>query len=194
MTNIPAGDPSEPENKSRLPLPIYIVAGLILLGFLGFLFMGLQRSQQGSISVGQEVPRIKLTTFDGQVVDTSTLKGKVILINFWASWCAPCESEAGALQEAWENYKPGDQVLFLGVDYVDTEPEARKILGKYGITYPNAPDLGTKISQMFRIRGVPETYIIDRDGKLASIQIGPFNSTSEIKSIIDPLLQSSGSQ
>jgi cytochrome c biogenesis protein CcmG/thiol:disulfide interchange protein DsbE len=156
--------------------------------------MGLQRSQQGPVRVGQVIPQIKMTTFDDQTVDTSTLKGKVILINFWASWCAPCESEAAALQETWENYQPGGNVLFLGVDYVDTEPEARKILGKYGITYPNAPDLGTKISQMFRIRGVPETYIIDRDGKLANIQIGPFNSASEIKSIIDPLLQSSGSK
>ncbi len=194
MTNIPIGDPTEPENKARLPIPTYIIAGLILLGFLGFLFMGLQRSQQGPIRVGQEIPQIKLTTFDGQTVDTSTLKGKVILINFWSSWCTPCESEADILQETWEKYEPGNQVLFLGVDYVDTEPEARRILGKFGTTYPNAPDLGTKVSQMFRIRGVPETYIIDRDGKLANIQIGPFNSTSEIISIIDPLLQSSGSQ
>ena len=93
-------------------------------------------------------------------------------------------------QEAWENYQPGGQVVFLGVDYVDTEPEAKGILEKYGTTYLNAPDLGTKVSQMFRIRGVPETYVIDRDGKLANIQIGPFSSTSEIKSIIDPLLQS----
>lgn len=189
MSNIPPIDPTEPENKPRLSTPIFIVAGLILLGFLGFLFMGLQRSQQGPIRVGQEIPPISLTTFDGQAIDTTTLKGKVILLNFWSSWCKPCESEADSLQEAWLKYQPGGQVVFIGVDYVDTEPEARGILKKYGTTYLNAPDLGTKVSQMFRIRGVPETYIIDREGKLAYIQIGPFNSTSEIVSTIDTLLK-----
>ncbi len=174
--------------NSRLPIPILIVVGLLLLGLLGFLFMGLQRSQQGPIRVGQEIPSIALTTFEGQAIDTKSEIGKVILINFWASWCKPCESESDSLQEAWEYYAPGGEVLFLGVDYVDTEPEAKASLAKFGITFPNGPDLGTKISQMFRIRGVPETYIIDKNGKLAYIQIGPFNSTSEIKSIIDPLL------
>jgi cytochrome c biogenesis protein CcmG/thiol:disulfide interchange protein DsbE len=75
------------------------------------------------------------------------------------------------------------------VDYVDTEPEAKASLAKFGITFPNGPDLGTKISQEFRIRGVPETYIIDKDGNLAYIQIGPFSSLQAIKDIIDPLLQ-----
>jgi cytochrome c biogenesis protein CcmG/thiol:disulfide interchange protein DsbE len=188
MTQLPPVESTETERKSHLPMPVFIVAGLILLGFLGFLFMGLERSQQGSIKVGEEIPPIQLVTFEGEAIDTSTEKGKVILINFWSSWCKPCESEADSLQEAWEYYEPSNQVLFLGVDYVDTEPEAKASLQKYGISYPNGPDLGTKISQLFRIRGVPETFVVDREGKLAFIKIGPFNSTAEIKSIIDPLL------
>lgn len=193
MNDIPPTNSLEPSDRKKLPVPIYIVAGILLVAFLGFLFMGLQRSQQGPVKIGQEIPQIKMTTFDGQMFDSTALKGKVILINFWSSWCKPCESEADFLEQAWQKYQPDGQVLFLGVDYVDTEPEALSILEKYGITYPNAPDLGTKISQMFRIRGVPETYIIDRDGKLANIQIGPFASTQEIISIIDPLLNTSGS-
>ncbi len=181
-------DFKETGSNSRLPTPIFIIAGLLLLGLLGFLFLGLQRSQQGPIRVGQDVPPISLTTFDGKAIDTKNEMGKVILINFWASWCKPCESESASLQEAWEYYEPGGDVLFLGVDYVDTEPEAKASLAKYGISFPNGPDMGTKISQMFRIRGVPETYIIDKNGKLAYIQIGPFNSTADIKSLIDPLL------
>jgi cytochrome c biogenesis protein CcmG, thiol:disulfide interchange protein DsbE len=190
MTVIPPNDTNDTETKKNLPVPIYIVAGILLVGFLGFLFMGLQRSQQGPVKVGQELPGITLTTFDGKTIDTTSEKGKVILINFWSSWCKPCESEADALQSSWEYYQPGNDVLFVGVDYVDTEPEAKATLAKFGTTYPNGPDLGTKISQMFRIRGVPETYIVDRDGKLAYIQIGPFNSSSEIKNLIDPLLGS----
>jgi cytochrome c biogenesis protein CcmG/thiol:disulfide interchange protein DsbE len=189
MDQINPVDPAEAPGKNRLPLPVFILAGVLLVAFLGFLYMGLQRSQQGPVQVGDSMPPIILTTFDGQMIDTSEQKGNVVLLNFWASWCKPCESESAALQSAWEYYQPGGQVLFVGVDYVDTEPEALASLQKYGITFPNGPDLGTKISQMFRIRGVPETYIIDRNGNLAYIQIGPFSSSEQIKSIIDPLLQ-----
>ena len=73
-------------------------------------------------------------------------------------------------------------------DYVDTEPEALAYLNKFKITYPNGPDLGTRISQTFRIRGVPETYFVDREGNRAYAQIGPFSSLSQIRGIIEPLL------
>jgi cytochrome c biogenesis protein CcmG/thiol:disulfide interchange protein DsbE len=111
------------------------------------------------------------------------------VINFWASWCQPCASEAADLQRAWEKYRAGNKVIFLGVDYVDTKPEATSYLTQYNITYPNGPDLGTRISQTFHIQGVPETYIIDRNGKLAFKEIGPFASEDAITSIVDSLLK-----
>ena len=92
------------------------------------------------------------------------------------------------LEAAWRYYQPGGDVVFLGVDYVDTEPEARGYLNKFDITYPNGPDLGTRISQAYRMRGVPETYIISPSGILAVQKIGPFASLAEIKAAIDPLL------
>jgi cytochrome c biogenesis protein CcmG/thiol:disulfide interchange protein DsbE len=182
-----------PDNSStpvrRLPTFVIVLAFVVLLGFLTLLALGLRRSQQGPITKGSQVPPLEITTFDGEVIRTEELAGKVILINFWASWCRPCEDEAGYLQQAWEYYQAGDNVIFVGVDYVDTEPEARAYLEKFGITYPNAPDLGTRISQTFRIRGVPETYIIDRQGRLAEVLIGGFNSTQEIIQMVDGLLQ-----
>ena len=111
------------------------------------------------------------------------------MINIWASWCKPCEQEAAELQEAWESYESNGEVVFVGADYVDTEPEARAYLKKFGITFFNGPDMGTKISQTFRIQGVPETYFIDQEGTLYYIKIGPFISVDEIKSIIDQKLQ-----
>ena len=93
------------------------------------------------------------------------------------------------MESAWRSYEPGGQVLFVGADYVDTEPEARGYLKKFEITYPNGPDLGTRISQMFRISGVPETYFIDQNGKLAYAQIGPFASEADIHAIIDPMIK-----
>jgi cytochrome c biogenesis protein CcmG, thiol:disulfide interchange protein DsbE len=160
--------------------------GLLIL--LVILALGLLRSQQGPVSRGQAVPAFSLTTFDGETYNFEDLAGKIIVLNFWASWCKPCEQEAADLEAAWQLYKDRGDVVFLGVDYVDTEPEALAYLNKFKITYPNGPDLGTRISQTFRIRGVPETYFVDREGNLAYAQIGPFSSLSQIRGIIEPLL------
>jgi cytochrome c biogenesis protein CcmG/thiol:disulfide interchange protein DsbE len=188
MTDIPT-DISEQKPSRRLSPLIIVGSFLILLAFLTILGLGLKRAQAGPITIGQTVPPFSLSTFDGQSINTKDLAGKVIVVNFWASWCVPCESEAADLENAWKYYKPSDKVVFIGADYVDTEPEARAYLAKFNITYPNGPDLGTKISQEFRIRGVPETYFIDKNGKLAYSQIGPFGSLEEIKAIVDPLIQ-----
>jgi cytochrome c biogenesis protein CcmG/thiol:disulfide interchange protein DsbE len=121
-------------------------------------------------------------------VKLSDFSGQVVVLNFWASWCKPCEQEAAELQEAWTIYEPTGQVVFIGADYVDTEPEARVYLQKYGITFSNGPDMGTRISQLFRIQGVPETYFIDKTGVLRYVQVGPFTSLGAIQAIIDPLM------
>ncbi len=186
---IQSSEKSEQKNSIRIhPQWGRIIVWLGLVAFLIILGLGLLRTQQGSITIGEKVPNFTLTTFDGQEIHLEDLKGKVVVINFWASWCKPCEQEAADLEAAWHYYEPGGKVAFLGVAYVDTEPEARAYIQKFGISYPNGLDLGTRISQAFRISGVPETYVIDQDNVLQFMQIGPFQSLSQIKSIIDTYL------
>ena len=185
MSESVIGDNQKEKPRIRLGVIMVWVALLLLLTVLA---LGLVRTQRGSIVVGDPVPNFSLTTFDGEQVNLADHKGDVVVLNFWASWCTTCEQEATDLEAAWQYYKPRGNVLFLGVDYVDTEPEALKYLQEFEITYPNAPDLGTRVSQIFRIRGVPETYFVDRQGKLAYAQIGPFSSLEQIRAIIDPLL------
>lgn len=166
----------------------WAIAFIVLAALLGLLYFGLRNAQQGPIGEQELVPDFTLTTFEGEQINLADLKGKVVVLNFWASWCKPCEQEAVDLETAWRSYQDRGDVIFLGVDYVDTEPEAKAYLEKFEITYPNGPDLGTRISQEFRIRGVPETYFIDQEGKLVDFQIGPFSSLAQIQSKIEPLL------
>lgn len=160
--------------------------GLLLL--LVVLGVGLYRSQQGQVGVGEAAPEFVLESFSGETYRLSDYQGSVIVVNFWASWCESCKPEARDLEAAYQYYLPRGDVLFLGVDYVDTEPEALAYLEEFQITYPNGPDLRTEISQAFRIRGVPETFIVNKNGEIAHLQIGPFQSLDHILSVIDPLL------
>ena len=159
-----------------------------VLGLLALLFLGLLRAQRGSATVGERAPDFALTTFEGDQIQLSDLKGKVVLVNFWASWCKPCEQEAADLEAAWRHYQERGDVVFLGVDWTDTETAAKGYLEKFDITYPNGPDLGTRISQKYRITGVPETYIVDQDGMITYVKISPFESLEEIFAAVDPLL------
>lgn len=163
---------------------VTVVVWVGLLGLLALLGFGLIRRQQGPVGVGARMPDFTLTTFDGETIASKDLQGKVLLVNFWASWCVPCEQEAAELEQAYQMYQD-DEVVFLGVDYVDTETEARAYLARFGITYPNGPDLGTRISQAFRIRGVPESYLVAPDGTIVSVKIGPFLSVQEIVDSIE---------
>jgi cytochrome c biogenesis protein CcmG/thiol:disulfide interchange protein DsbE len=183
-------NPAVPEVKARsLPPWVIVAAFAVLLGFLALIAWGLNRAQQPPIQIGDRVPPFVLTTFDGKEVKPESLAGKVVVVNFWASWCKPCEQEADDMQKAWKYYEPGGKVVFLGVDWVDTETEAKAYLKKFNISYINGPDLRTSISQLFRIKGVPETYIIGRDGRLADVKIGPYDSVAEIQSSVDKLLK-----
>jgi cytochrome c biogenesis protein CcmG/thiol:disulfide interchange protein DsbE len=176
--------------EKKAPTWAILAAFGVLAAFLALLAFGLLNASEGPVAVGQAAPAFELVTFDEETHRSLDYTGKVIVLNFWASWCQPCESEAAELEEAWQYYKPGGEVIFLGVDYVDTEAAARQYLQKFNITYPNGPDLRSEISDMYRILGVPETYIINSRGELAYVKKGPFSGTAEILSAVDGVLQS----
>ena len=177
----------QPEKKQRSSAgKIFAWTGLFLL--LALMGVAMLKAYEGTAEEGEKAQEFTLTTFDGEEIKLSDLRGKVVLVNFWASWCNPCEDEAPDLEAAWRQYEPTGEVVFLGVDYTDTRPKALEYLDKFDITYPNGPDLGTRISHAYRISGVPETYIIDKDGVVAYTKIGPFQNLAEIQSMIDPLL------
>jgi cytochrome c biogenesis protein CcmG/thiol:disulfide interchange protein DsbE len=161
------------------------LAYALVVALLGLLAWGLIRSGKGPLDSGP-APGFSLTGFDGRTVALSDLRGQVVVINFWASWCPPCREEAAYLEQTWRTYQ-GQGVVFIGVDWVDTEKEALAYIDEFDITYINGPDIGTRIAQAYNIKGVPETFFVDKAGVLRGVHIGPL-SPPELDNRIDELL------
>lgn len=161
-----------------------ITQGLVLvpvLGLLALLGYGLAQKTPPPL-VGGPAPDFTLQLFDGGEITLSELRGQVIVINFWASWCPPCREEAPLLEEAWRFYR--DQgVVFIGVDWLDTEDEARAYIREFDLTYPNGPDLGSRIGRAYRITGVPETFFITREGLVATHIPAPLDAITLVTNI-----------
>jgi len=187
MNATKTGSSSEHPKVKRIWTLVILLSLIIFLGLIGVrLFM----DGKEMLEIGDAPGNFTLTTFSSEKIHTGDLHGKVVLVNFWASWCVTCDEEAVLLEEAWQalqNVAPGE-ILFLGVAYMDTEPAARSFLQEYGVTYPNGPDLRGEISDFYQVQGVPETFILDQDGVLRNIKYGPFISIDEIMNLIEPLL------
>jgi cytochrome c biogenesis protein CcmG, thiol:disulfide interchange protein DsbE len=167
-----------PDEKRKLPAWA-IVASLVVTLIAALLALLLIKPPQKSLC-DEPAPAWTLNFFEdfsgglGKTgISMEELRGKGVVLNFWASWCKPCEEEAAALEKAWQQYKDKG-IVFIGVDYLDQEPAARRYLEKFGVSYPNGPDLASKISKRYAIRGVPETFFIDPQGNLVGCRkIGP---------------------
>lgn len=122
--------------------------------------------------VERQAPLFTLPLFDGRTLRLEDMRGKVVVLNFWASWCYPaCWNEAPVLQAAWEQYR--DQgVVIVGVNYQDREADARAFIERFGHTFPNGPDTGSRIAIDYGVYGVPETFFIAPQGRIAYKQIG----------------------
>jgi cytochrome c biogenesis protein CcmG/thiol:disulfide interchange protein DsbE len=165
-----------------------IVGMLLLVGFLAVVALNLQNVESTQLQ-GRQAPDFTLSLFDQYEQDQialADLRGQVVLVNFWASWCVECYKEAPLLEQAWRDYK-SQGVVFLGVDYLDTEKEGLAYMAQYGITYPSGPDIGDKISKAYAITGVPETFLIDKDGNIVHVQIGPI-SEAQLYGLLDRLV------
>jgi cytochrome c biogenesis protein CcmG/thiol:disulfide interchange protein DsbE len=126
--------------------------------------------------VQRQAPEFTLPLFDGGTVRLADLRGKIVVLNFWASWCYPsCWNEAPRLQATWDRHRD-QEVMVVGVNYQDKEADARAFLKRFGKTYPNGPDTGSRISIDYGVYGVPETFFIDPGGRIAHKHIGEINS------------------
>jgi cytochrome c biogenesis protein CcmG/thiol:disulfide interchange protein DsbE len=154
--------------------------GAVVVGVLALLWFGLAQRERGTVGEAtvpfKTAPSFTLGLFDGSSLslDDTLASGKPVVVNFWASWCAPCQDEAPVLEAAWRREQGG--VTFVGVDVEDIDADAQSFLAKYNTTYPNGSGGAGPISVSYGMRGVPETYFIAPDRTVVRKWNGPLTA------------------
>ena len=160
----------------RLKLAGQVVALACVAGLLALLVWRLTHAQHAP-KIGSQAPAFTLHQLDGGgTVSLASLRGKAVVLNFWASWCIPCKSEAKALEQAWGAYRSRG-VAFVGVDYHDVSGDARRFVAAHGLTFTILQDGAGTVGSSYGITGVPETYVIDRAGRIVAHLSGPINAS-----------------
>lgn len=141
-------------------------------------------SAPGASLIGHPAPNFTLNVWNGAApakIDLASLKGKPVLVNFYASWCTDCGQEQPILQAASQKY--GSRVVFLGVAFQDKQSDSLGFLKQYGITYPSGPDVAGTAATDYGVTGVPETILIDRNGNVVRHFYGAVDATSLDKAL-----------
>ena len=156
----------------RLRVTVQLVALAGVAGLLALLVWSVVH-QQHAPSVGAVAPAFTLRRLEGSgKVSLSSYRGRPVVLNFWASWCEPCKSEAAVLERDWTSYR-NRGVVFLGVDYHDLASDARRFVSAHSLTFTMLADGSGKVTGSYGISQVPETYVLNRQGRVVAHLAGP---------------------
>jgi cytochrome c biogenesis protein CcmG/thiol:disulfide interchange protein DsbE len=164
-----APEPGAARPRVPVGLLLWLVPVLALLLVIGY--QSVRKQQPESITMGlargqrPPAPAFELPRFEEGTLSLASLRGQYVLVNFWASWCIPCRDEAPLLERAWREYRARGLVV-VGVNIQDLEPEARKFIAEFKVSYPNVRDRDGRVSRAYGTTGVPESFFIDREGRV----------------------------
>ena len=152
--------------------------------------VGAPLSSSPSPREGFFAPDFTLDTLQGEQVKLSDLRGKIVVINFWATWCLPCRKETPALEKVYEQYQDSN-VVILGVNLTDQDSlnDVTAFVQEFGLTYPILLDRNGRISLLYQIEGLPTTFFVNREGIIRTAVVGGPMSETFIRSKIEALLQ-----
>jgi cytochrome c biogenesis protein CcmG/thiol:disulfide interchange protein DsbE len=176
--------PSPAPGRRRWVRLAWLVGPAVLFVVLLGLGMGLRGE---GVEPGDQAPSVSAPALEGDtVVALEDLRGKPVLVNFWASWCGPCEKEAKLLEAAYRTY--GDEVEFLGVNVKDARSDAVAFVDRYDVSYPQVRDEALDWYEGFGLTGQPETFLIDAEGEIIEHYTGEFRSTGELFRLLDVMV------
>ena len=157
---------------SRVKTAAQALALACVAGLLALLVWSVVH-QQHAPGVGDMAPAFTLHSLEGPgKVSLASYRGKPVVLNFWASWCEPCKSEAAVLERDWSSYR-NRGVVFVGVDYHDLASDALRFVSAHALTFPMLEDGSGKVTGSYGISQVPETYILNRQGRVVAHLAGP---------------------
>ncbi len=171
-----------------------LVIGIVLLSVIWMYISRVPTMNAGdsappSPQIGFSAPDFTLNALDGEKMTLSDLRGKVVLVNLWASWCPPCRAEMPTLDAVYRKYRDtGFVVLAVNTTYQDTEADARAFVQRLGLTFPILLDRDGTTSQRYKLQGLPTSFFVGRDGIIRDIVIGGPMSETLIASKVEGLL------
>ena len=140
------------------------------------------------LKIGDPAPDFRLAQLGGEPVQLSKLRGKTVLVNFWASWCDPCKDEMPILQRFYQKYKNQD-VVFLAVNVRDSADAAKSYFKNNNLTMPVLMDLTGDVPGGYRVTAYPETYLVDKNGKIGEFHIGPILTDADLETKMQAVLK-----
>ena len=165
---------TDPARPTAPPALRYLVAGavapLVLLVLWGALLLSRGGTPTGAL-IGTQAPLFALADLDGNPVRLADLRGRPVIVNFWASWCGPCVEEFPLLAAALERNR-GEGLAIIGIVYRDRSESAREFMARLGATWPAVMDPAEAVAARYGVAGPPESYFIGRDGRVVGRQIG----------------------
>ena len=163
---------STPQGRGRSKFAVVLIAGLILV--VMFMVVWLQSAKYEPLTVGKPAPDFQLPDLNDKDIRLSDYRGKVVFLNFWATWCKPCREEMPSMEVLYKNFeKDGLVILAVSIDRVTTKKEIPPFVKSLNLTFPVLVDSWGQTDKRYKLMGVPETYIIDREGTLREKVIGP---------------------
>jgi len=162
----------------KVILPLILTLGLVITSC----------SEPTEARVGQPAPDFQLQSLEGQPVSLNDLKGKPVLINFWATWCGPCVYEMPFLQEVYDEWS-GKGLMLLAINIGEGSSEVKGFMQNYNLSLPVLLDIEKDVFQRYNIIGIPTTFFIDKDGIIQEKVIGAFPNKTEIENRLSKIVK-----
>ena len=164
----------------------WLKAILIIILFSGILLAGCSGGTDQAPVIGKTAPEFQLQSLDGQSISLSSLRGKPVLINFWATWCGPCRMEMPYMQEIHDEWS-GEGLVMLAINIGESSDLVGQFMKNQGLSFPVLLDMQGEVAKQYGVRAIPTTFFIDKGGIIREKKIGAFQNAKDIEGYLEKM-------